>query len=227
MRYSLFVLCLFILIPVHALQATDRTELTVMSFNIWGGGTNAKKPVDETVAAIRAANPDIIGILETVPEPDPCTAESCDPKGPSVAKDIAEKLGYFYYDQGKRNVALWSGAILSRYPIGKASESDLGVEIDVMGRKVWAFCVHLTDFPYQPYQLLNIPYGTAPFLKSAEEAVVSAKSARGPALDLLSKVLKPHSFLAILMSHLISIGQRPQLLQAITPWRWSGRRRNA
>ena len=67
-------------------------ELTVMSFNIWGGGANAKKPVDETVAAIKAVNPDIIGIQETKPEPDPCTAEHCVPTGKSVAAEIAKAI---------------------------------------------------------------------------------------------------------------------------------------
>lgn len=176
---------------VHAADAT--TELTVMSFNIWGGGANAQKPVDETVAAIRAVNPDIVGIQETKTEPDPCTAENCIATGPSAAKAIAEKLGYFYYDQSQQNVALWANAILSRYPIGKATPHDLGVPIDIKGRTVYAFNIHLTDFPYQPYQVLNIEYGTAPFLKTAQEAVAAAKAARGPALDLLMEDLKAAS----------------------------------
>jgi exonuclease III len=45
--------------------------------------------------------------------------------------------------------------------------------------------VHLTDYPYQPYQALEIPYDDAPFLYSEEALVEAAKSARGPALDLL------------------------------------------
>ncbi|WP_377288136.1 endonuclease/exonuclease/phosphatase family protein [Rhizobium sp. SG2393] len=173
-----------------AALAADPTELTVMSFNIWGGGANAGKPVDETAAVIKAVNPDIIGVLETRPEPNPCDADNCVPTGPSVAKALAEKLGYFYYDQDKKNAALWAGAILSRYPIGKATDNDLGVEIDVKGRKVFAYSLHLTDYPYQPYQLLNIEYGPAPFLKTADEAIASAKAARGPALELFAHDLK-------------------------------------
>ena len=72
------------------------TRLTVMSFNIWGGGANEKKPVDETVAAIRAAGADIVGIQETRVEADPCTADSCPPAGESVAKAIAAALGFHY-----------------------------------------------------------------------------------------------------------------------------------
>lgn len=165
-------------------------ELTVMSFNIWGGGANAKKPIDETVAAIKAVNPDIIGIQETKPEPDPCTAEHCVPNGKSVAAEIAKALGYYYYDQSATNPALWANAILSRYPIGKPTKNDLGVEIMIEGKRIMAYNIHLTDYPYQPYQLLNIEYGSAPFLKTGEEAVAAAKAARGPALDLLEQDMK-------------------------------------
>ena len=187
--FPIFLTALLLMAPFQA-KAQDPVELTVMSFNIWGGGGNAAKPVDETVAVIKAVNPDIIGMQETRLEPDPCTAESCAAVGESKAKAIAEKLGYFYYDQSQQNAALWANAILSRYPIGKPTPHDLGVEIDVKGRKVYAFNLHLTDFPYQPYQLLNIEYGTAPFLKTAAEAQAAAKAARGPALDLFFSDLK-------------------------------------
>lgn len=165
--------------------AAEKTEITIMSFNIWGGGVNTKKPVDETVAVLKAVNPDIVGIQETKPEPDPCTAEACVATGESVAKTLAAKLGYYYYDQAQDNSALWANAILSRYPIGKATSHDLGVTIDIEGRKVHAFNVHLTDYPYQPYQALKIPYGSAPFLETEMDLVAAARAARGPALDLL------------------------------------------
>ncbi len=172
-------------------HAAERTRLTVMSFNIYGGGTNAGKSIDETVAVIKAVNPDIVGIQETKPEPDPCDADNCMPTAKeSVTAAIAKALGYHYYDQKAVNPALWANGILSRYPIGSASAHDLGVTIDVDGRKVVAYNIHLNDFPYQPYQLLEIEYGPAPFLKTADEAVAAAKKARGPALDLLEQDMK-------------------------------------
>lgn len=184
------VLLLTALAGAPALAAEPTTELTVMSFNIWGGGANEEKDVSETAAVIRAAGADIIGIQETKPEPDVCDADDCVPTGPSIARDLAKALGFHYYDQTKSNPALWANAIISRYPIGNATANDLGTEIDVNGRKVYAFNIHLTDFPYQPYQLLDIDYGPAPFLKTADEAVAAATKARGPALDLLMKDLK-------------------------------------
>ncbi|MDH4442726.1 MAG: endonuclease/exonuclease/phosphatase family protein [Rhizobium sp.] len=190
MHIRSLLLSAILLFPPSLVVAQDPMELTVMSFNIWGGGGNAGKSVDETVAVIKTVGADIVGIQETRLEPDPCTAESCSATGESKARAIAEKLGYFFYDQGQQNAALWANAILSRYPTGKATPHDLGVEIDVNGRKVYAFNLHLTDFPYQPYQLLNIEYGTAPFLKTAAEAELAAKAARGPALDLFFADLK-------------------------------------
>jgi len=166
-------------------QGEAQISLTVMTYNVWGGGANEGKPIDETVAAIRAAGADIIGMQETRLESDPCTAESCPATGPSVAKAIADALGFYYYDQSQTNEALWANAILSRYPIGDATPNDLGVAIDVEGRTVYVFNIHLTDFPYQPYQLLDIEYGDAPFLDNVDEAVQAATATRGPALDLL------------------------------------------
>jgi len=179
------IFAIFILAVFSGAAHGQQTELTVMSFNIWGGGANAQKPVDETAAVIRAVGADIIGIQETRLEGDPCTAESCPPKGESVAGKLAAALGFHHYAQVKVNDALWANAVISRYPIGKATPNDLGVEIDVNGRKVHVFNIHLDDAPYQPYQLLDIEYGPYPFLKTAEEAVKAAAETRGPALKLL------------------------------------------
>ena len=121
-----------------ATPASAETTLTVMTFNVYGGGANDGKPVDETVAAIKAAGADIVGMQETRLESDPCEADYCPPAGDSVAKAIAEKLGFYYYDQAKENPALWANAILSRYPIGPATPNDTGVKIDVDGRTVYA-----------------------------------------------------------------------------------------
>lgn len=173
-----------------AVPAAGETTLTIMSYNIWGGGGNEGKGVEETVAVLKAANPDIIGLQETRLEPEDCTAEACAAVGDSVAKAIAEALGYYHYDQTQENVALWANAILSRYPIGPASGNDLGVPIDVNGTTVWAFNIHLDDEPYQPYQLLGIEYGPAPFITTEAEAQDWAMRTRGPAMDLLFDDLK-------------------------------------
>lgn len=171
-------------------SAHAETTLRIMSYNIWGGGGNEGKGVEETVAVLKAANPDIIGMQETRLEPEDCTAEACAAVGESVAKQIAEALGYYYYDQSQQNVALWANAILSRYPIGTPTAHDLGVPIDVNGVTVWAFNIHHDDEPYQPYQLLSIEYGPAPFIKTEAEAQDWAAKTRGPAMELLFEDMK-------------------------------------
>lgn len=173
-----------------AQPAWAETRLTVMSFNVWGGGANQGKPVDETAAVIRAAGADIVGIQETRQEAPDCSEESCPPASESVAAKLAAALGFHYYDQAKANAALWANAILSRYPIGAATQNDLGVAIDVAGRRVFAFNVHFTDFPYQPYQVMGIPYGDAPYLHSGAEAERAAEAARGSAVALLLRDLR-------------------------------------
>ncbi|WP_421759333.1 endonuclease/exonuclease/phosphatase family protein [Devosia sp.] len=166
------------------------TELKVQSFNIWGGGANEGKSVDETVTVLKAVGADIIGIQETRLEADPCTADVCPAVGTSVAKAIADALGYYYVDQTATNDALWANAILSRFPIGPMTPNGLGVSVEVEGRKVEVFNIHLDDSPYQPYQLTHIPYGDSPFLKTEDEAVAAATATRGKALDLLEADMK-------------------------------------
>lgn len=160
-------------------------DLTVMSFNTWGAGGNEGKDVSETVAAIRAAGADIVGLQETRLEPEDCTAENCAATGTSAARAVAEALGWHWQDQTSENEALWANAVISRYPLGGQSPNGLGVEIDVDGAKVWLFNIHLDDEPYQPYQLLGIEYGPAPFVTTEAEAVDWAQRTRGGAMALL------------------------------------------
>ncbi len=64
-----------------------------MYFNTYGVGVNDGKTIDETVAVIRAVNPDIVAVGEVRAESDPCTAD-CPATGPSRAPEIAAALGY-------------------------------------------------------------------------------------------------------------------------------------
>lgn len=168
-----------------ALPANAETALRVMSYNTWGAGLNEGKGVEETVAVIRAAGADIVGLQETRAEPEQCTATDCKAEGDSRAPAIAAALGWHVVDQTADSPALWANAVISRYPITGMSPGGLGVKLDVEGREVWLFNIHLDDEPYQPYQLKGIEYGPAPFISTAEEAVKWAAETRGPAMDLL------------------------------------------
>jgi endonuclease/exonuclease/phosphatase family metal-dependent hydrolase len=180
-----------LLLPIAALALVTcapqapAEELTLLSINMWGAGANAQKPVDETVAAIKATGAEIIAAQETVPEPSDCTADICPASDNSRAAEVAKALGYYYHEFKHNTETHWADAVFSKYPIGKETPNGVGVEIDVEGRKVVAYSMNLDDAPYQPYQLLNIEYGAFPFLKTADEAVASAKETRGKALALL------------------------------------------
>lgn len=176
----IFGLGLALALPVWA-----ETPLRVMSFNLWGAGANQGLSIDQTVAVLRAADADIIGVQETRAEGDDCLPEDCPGIGGGRAAALAAALGYHHYVQARPNAANWFNAVLSRYPIRAAMPNDLGVVIDADGIVVHAFNIHATDFPYQPYQLLEIPYGSAPFLDSAGQAIAAAREARAEALELL------------------------------------------
>ena len=169
--------------------APAETRLGVMSFNAWGAGLNEGKPLDETLAVLRAADADLVGLQETRAESDDCSAVDCPPASASVAPPLAAALGYRVQVQAGDESVVWANAVLSRHPILRATPKGLGVVVEVEGRRVALFNIHPTDYPYQPYQLLRIPYGEAPFLDTAEAAVAAARAARGAALELLLEEL--------------------------------------
>lgn len=179
-----------IFLSLLATPLCAETTLRVMIYNVWGAGGNEGKGIEETVAVIKAAGADIVGIQETKLEGEDCTADSCPALGESIAPALAAALGWNVYDQTQTNGALWANAILSRFPIGEASSNDLGVSIDVDGRAVWLFNIHHDDEPYQPYQLLGIEYGPAPFIKTEAEAIDFANQTRGAAMELLAEDMK-------------------------------------
>lgn len=181
-----------------------QTRLSVMSFNTWGGGLNNSDMKDgegpaQTIAAIRAAGADLAGLQEVRAESRPCTTSYCPPQGPSVTAEIARQLGFHYLEQtpaenplvpaAEPGEALWANAILSRYPILGPTPLGLGARIEAEGYLVYLFNIHPTDYPYQPYQLLGIEYGAAPYISSSEQAVRYARRTRMAALNALLRDL--------------------------------------
>jgi len=170
-------------------QARAETRLNLMSFNVWGAGQNEGKTTAQTIAAIRAAGADIVGMQETRAEMPPCRNNYCPPHGPSAAGEIARALGYYHLDQRSSNDSLWANAVISRFPIVGPTPLDLGVCINVEGRTVYLFNIHPTDYPYQPYQLLHIPYEAQPPVNTSAEAVRYAKRTRSRTFQLLEEEL--------------------------------------
>lgn len=116
---------------------------------------------------IRAARADIVGLQET-------RGSARDGRRSDAGAELAKLLGWNYQAQDG------SSGILSRFPILSQTPARHGVVIRLAdGRDIHFFNAHLNHAPYQPYQLLNIPYADAPFIKTAGEAVREASRARG------------------------------------------------
>jgi endonuclease/exonuclease/phosphatase family metal-dependent hydrolase len=153
-------------VPASAARA-EAERVRVMTFNLWAGGDAGKQPLEKSVEVIKAAGADLVGLQETAG-----SAEKDPP--PDNARKIAAALGWHYLDQGART------GVISRFPIVAPTPGKWGVTVELPSkRKVHLFNVHLAHAPYQPYQLLKIPYEGAPFLTTAEEAVEAARKSRG------------------------------------------------
>jgi endonuclease/exonuclease/phosphatase family metal-dependent hydrolase len=154
-------------------------SVRVMTFNLWNGGDAGNQPLSQTLEVVRAAKADVVGLQET---------EGYEKAGtrPDNGRKLAEMLGWSYFDQGDGT------AILSRFTIVTNAPHKWGVPLRLpSGKEAWMFNAHLMHAPYQPYQLLKIPYADAPFIKTAAEAVREARKARGEQVERLLAELKP------------------------------------
>jgi endonuclease/exonuclease/phosphatase family metal-dependent hydrolase len=180
-----FLSLLFCALLSSANAVADELRLTLLTFNAEGGGLNAGKPIDETVAVLRAVDADIVGLQEMRGLAPTCWRDQCPPVGPSVAGRLADEMGMHLYEQRYNPRITWANAVLSRFPVVQGTPNDAGVIVDVHGRRLAVFNIHPDDYPYQPFQLLGIPYDGQPALETAEQAVLAAQETRGEALRLL------------------------------------------
>ncbi len=181
--------CLFAIPVIAVLAFVDcaaaEEAVRIMSFNMWQGGDSGRQPFERTVEVVRAAKADIVGLQET---------GGIAPKGqprPDHAKRLADALGWHYHRQESASGMARIG-IISRFPIGGTlGEPSIGATVTLpSGRTVDVFNIHMVASPYQPYQLLGIPYGDAAFLKTPEEAVAAAREAREAQVDEVIRALK-------------------------------------
>jgi len=158
------LLCFFSFIASHGVLADEPVTLRIMSFNLWVGGVQAGQELSQSAAVMKLA--DVIGMQETH-----------DAAGDNSIK-IAKEVGWHHFAQGGRT------AVISRYPITGFTPAKWGVFIEVSPTlTVCLFNVHFPAAPYQPYQLLNIPYGQAPFISTEAEAIDWAQRSRGGPLQ--------------------------------------------
>lgn len=169
--------CLILLLawlPVVLLAET----LRLMSFNLWVGGEAGGLPLGQTATVIRAARADIVGLQET-------HGHERGGRRPDRGAELAVLLGWNYDNQGG------SPGVLSRWPILGRTPGRHGVLVRLpSGRTAHVFNIHFPAAPYQPYQLLGIPYGDGRFIRTADEAVAEARAARGRQVEALLGELK-------------------------------------
>lgn len=169
-------------------------KIRVMTFNTWCGGEKSGLPLEQTAEVIRAANADIVGLqglfshgnqinsfAEVAGMPDENQVRT------DNTKRLAEILGYHYLEQGivvPSRGSVHPAGIISRYPL-QATPNKRGVRVTIpeKGVSFWLFNMHFAYFPYQPYQLVSIPYEDQPFLTTEQEAVDSCNAARRFQLD--------------------------------------------
>lgn len=157
----------------------DADVVRVMSFNLWVGGEAGKQPLDQTIAVIEKAKADIVGLQETA------GFARGGGTAPDRSVDIARRLGWHHLDQGGRT------AIISRFKIVAATPLKWGARLELpSGRQVYLFNAHFAHSPYQPYQLLSIPYGDGVFIKTEKEAIEEAQKARGGQVERMLAEIK-------------------------------------
>ena len=150
----LIVLIVILRICVVESQA-EESDIRVMSFNIYRGGTMRGQPLSQTANVIREAQADIVGLQEPR-----------SPQGFNVEK-LASLLGW------NHSANIRKGIVLTPYEIVENLEDGIKVKLP-SGQQAYVFSLHLPSNPYQPYQLLSIrpkwhKHWDTPFIKTEVE----------------------------------------------------------
>jgi endonuclease/exonuclease/phosphatase family metal-dependent hydrolase len=128
-----------IAIPVRKAEEALLEQLTVMSYNLWKGGSNINNYHEKQLSFILQTGADIIGLQESIDG--------------DHAERLANALGYGVWATKQ------SASILSRYPIVERynqTAAGLGVQINLNGdrndkKEVNFWNAHPTAYPYGPY----------------------------------------------------------------------------
>ena len=171
----LIVLIVILRICVVESQA-EESDIRVMSFNIYRGGTMRGQPLSQTANVIREAQADIVGLQEPR-----------SPQGFNVEK-LASLLGW------NHSANIRKGIVLTPYEIVENLEDGIKVKLP-SGQQAYVFSLHLPSNPYQPYQLLSIrpkwhKHWDTPFIKTEVEAIEAAQKARGGEISKLIDLIR-------------------------------------
>ena len=116
-------------------HAQENSDITVLSYNIYWGGTSTDAPLDQTAEVIRSSGASIVGIQEK---------EAWDDRGEPFYRNNAQALAEMLdWDLANQRVIIdgtWNDvAILSEHPIKALTEKELCALIDVAEQEI-AFC---------------------------------------------------------------------------------------
>lgn len=144
------------------------TKIKIMTLNTWLGGTAVKDGINKLIKAVELSGADIVGFQEA---PDP-------------GKEIAAKLGWYFYQEGHANCS-----IISKYPIIEASDvegiSAILVKIQLpSGQDVLVVNAHLYFDPYGPYWAIFNS-------KKPEDILTMENGIRGKEMSLVLHELSP------------------------------------
>lgn len=125
-------------IEVSAKETGSASELKIMTWNLWYGGTKVNDYHNKQVNFLKSAGVDIVGLQEA---------------SGSHAKRLAEAIGWnWHQDNGDNSVG-----IISRFPIvnkygnvGRGSGVQLALRSDT-SKPLNFWSAHLTAYPYGPY----------------------------------------------------------------------------
>jgi len=136
MRQTLiFSLAATFFLPCVAVSAQTIVDVNVMSYNVWFGEDDAAGR--QIVAdVITASGADIVGAQEM---------------RFGWGQQVADLLGWHYYEQNLTDGTYDGPRILSRFPILGGTAGKHGAEIEVLpGHSVYVFNTHLVAAPYGP-----------------------------------------------------------------------------
>ena len=149
-------------------------EFRIMTLNILLDGVGAPA-LSDLVRLIQFSHADIVGMQEV----------------DRSAAVIAASLGWNYECVQKGE----NLAVLSRFHISQVGPGLRMVKIHVgEGEEIFLANAHLTHTPYQPYQILKIPYVKTPFLETADEVVAAARATRSAEVAALLNEVEALSF---------------------------------
>ena len=138
-----------------ASAASSTATVRVLTLNTW---LDCKDGVEGIAEVLKASRADVVGLQEIG----------------SCAEKLSDKLGYTLVKQDD-----WH-AMLTRLPVESVTPARHGMVVRLEnGQPLAVFNAHLYHSPYQPYQLLGIPYGDGIFVKTEAEAQDQARLARG------------------------------------------------